>query len=359
PPYHENPFAQIDVERIPIEDAKPFVDLTDQQERALLEACDDWQFPIFATLFLTGLRPGELTHLLLPDDMDLDEGWLWVRNKPDLGWQVKTRNERSIPLVAELVEVLRIVRGRRGSGTLFSRRRFWQGDHPPLAGCGRSELQAELDRRAPQITSAGGESSERVRRQIATVQLDDQGSVLQDQRRGGGHGLLSSNEFHGRPDTIPRRRPDAIPIPGAGARASAACLTRRPTGGKLVRSLRPRCGVEMVLRRNIVVPALCSVAAMMCFGGVPVFLKHLAKQEYNLDSWTVNAVRYGVATLFWLPFVVVLGRRSRAPRAGQARRSIWVAAIVPAIPNLIGQVGWALCPYNAEATTIGFVIRTS
>jgi hypothetical protein len=36
-------------------------------------------------LTLTGLRPGELTHLLLPDDLDLDTGWLYVRNKPRLG----------------------------------------------------------------------------------------------------------------------------------------------------------------------------------------------------------------------------------------------------------------------------------
>ena len=42
---------------------------------------------------LTGLRAGELTHLLLPDDLDLPNSLLRVRNKPKLGWQVKTRNE--------------------------------------------------------------------------------------------------------------------------------------------------------------------------------------------------------------------------------------------------------------------------
>jgi hypothetical protein len=31
--------------------------LTEQQEKQFLEACDDWQLPIFATLLLTGLRP--------------------------------------------------------------------------------------------------------------------------------------------------------------------------------------------------------------------------------------------------------------------------------------------------------------
>lgn len=66
----------IEVSRIPIEDAKPVIVLSEDQERRFLEACDEWQFPIFVTLMLTGLRPGELIHLLLPDDLDLETGWL-------------------------------------------------------------------------------------------------------------------------------------------------------------------------------------------------------------------------------------------------------------------------------------------
>ena len=34
-------------------------------------------------------------------------GWMHVRNKPELGWRIKTRRERSVPLVDELVAVLR------------------------------------------------------------------------------------------------------------------------------------------------------------------------------------------------------------------------------------------------------------
>ena len=59
-PYAENPFRMIEVSRIPIEDAKPVIVFNENQERRFLEACDDWQFPIFVTLMLTGLRPGEL-----------------------------------------------------------------------------------------------------------------------------------------------------------------------------------------------------------------------------------------------------------------------------------------------------------
>lgn len=71
PPYADNPFTVIEVDRIPVEDAKPIELLGAEQERQLLEACDDWQLPIFLTLMLTGMRPGELIHLLLPEDLDL------------------------------------------------------------------------------------------------------------------------------------------------------------------------------------------------------------------------------------------------------------------------------------------------
>src|SRR5262249_33295102 len=107
PPYAENPFAALDLDRIPVENARPLCLFTDEQVTAFLRACDSWQFPVFLTLLLTGLRPGELTHLLLPGDLDLGAGVLRVRNKPRLGWQVKTRNEREVPLVPVLVEVLR------------------------------------------------------------------------------------------------------------------------------------------------------------------------------------------------------------------------------------------------------------
>jgi len=95
---------------------------------------------------------------------------------------------------------------------------------------------------------------------------------------------------------------------------------------------------------------------MMCFSSVPVFLRHLTGY---LDAWTVNAVRYGTAALFWLPFVLALTRSGHRAAPNPARRSVWLAALVPVTPNLIGQVGWAICPYYLDAPTIGFLIRTS
>jgi integrase len=146
-PYAENPFRMIEVSRIPVEDTKPVVVFNEDQERRFLDACDEWQFPIFVSLMLTGLRPGELIHLLLPDDLDLENGWLRVRNKPRLGWQVKTRNERDIPLVSALTGVLRKLVGERRTGPVFRQRRCSEGHLPPLAALSMKELELEVVRR--------------------------------------------------------------------------------------------------------------------------------------------------------------------------------------------------------------------
>jgi integrase len=118
----------MEIDRMPVRDFRPVILFTEEQQRRFLEACDDWQFPLFLTLMLTGLRIGELTHLLLPDDLDLGLGILRVRNKPKLGWQVKTRNERDIPVVPVLTAVLRHHLAGRSQGSVFWRR----GYHAPV-----------------------------------------------------------------------------------------------------------------------------------------------------------------------------------------------------------------------------------
>ena len=130
--------------RLPIETVKSVRILTADLERRFLEECDDWQFPVFLTLMLTGLRPGELTHLHLPEDLDLDAGVLRVSNKPKLHWQVKTRNEREIPVLPVLVRVLHELLGERKTGPVFLRRRFAGGVRPLLAGKSQSQLEQEL-----------------------------------------------------------------------------------------------------------------------------------------------------------------------------------------------------------------------
>ena len=177
-PYAENPFHAIEIGRIPVEDARPITIFTPDQERRFLAACDDWQFPLFLTLLLTGLRSGELAHLLLPDDLDLDGGWLFVRNKPKLGWQVKTRNERDIPLLPVLVEVLRTALGGRSSGPVFRRRRYADGNGSPLASFSRSRAEREVVLRCQQQEAElDGPLSRAERARIARTVWRDMGAV--------------------------------------------------------------------------------------------------------------------------------------------------------------------------------------
>jgi hypothetical protein len=158
-PYTENPFRALEIDRIPTQEARPIELITPDQLRAFLSASDEWQFPLFLTLMLTGLRPGELTHLLLPDDLDLTEGLLRVRNKPHLSWQIKMRNLKGHPPGAGAGRSPsdpskrpnkrrrsptpqggcggdwpgRSVQGRPGKGDGSARR----GARTPAAGCGR------------------------------------------------------------------------------------------------------------------------------------------------------------------------------------------------------------------------------
>jgi drug/metabolite transporter (DMT)-like permease len=81
---------------------------------------------------------------------------------------------------------------------------------------------------------------------------------------------------------------------------------------------------------------------------MPVILKYFV--DY-IDGWTANGVRYGFAALLFVP-VLLLHRTGL-----NSGRSIWKAAIVPSVINIIGQIGWAWSPYHNDATVISFVVR--
>jgi len=55
PPYFDNPFAALPIDRLPVEDARPIHVFTADEEANFLAACDDWQFPIFYVLAKVGL----------------------------------------------------------------------------------------------------------------------------------------------------------------------------------------------------------------------------------------------------------------------------------------------------------------
>jgi integrase len=182
PPYAENPFAALEIDRIPVEQARPIALFSAEQEHAFLRACDDWQFPLFLTLMLTGLRPGELCHLLLPEDLDLEDDVLRVRNKPRLGWQVKTRNERDIPLVPALAEVLRRHLGRRGCGPVFRRRTY--ADLSAAGAMDPNALEQELARRCAAEEARSRKGLSRAGRcRLARRLWRDLGAVREDRVR--------------------------------------------------------------------------------------------------------------------------------------------------------------------------------
>lgn len=145
PPYAGNPCADLPLDRLKIEDSKPIFVFDLDTELAFLQAAEVWDFPIHFTLAKTGLRVGELVHLLI-EDVALDTGWLRVRNKTGLGWRVKTGTERDVPLLPEVVAVLRRIIGNRKAGLVFLRERFAAGDLPPLVG-DRRELERTCEER--------------------------------------------------------------------------------------------------------------------------------------------------------------------------------------------------------------------
>ena len=145
PPYGANPFTSLRLDRMQISDAKAVFVFTAETELQFLQAADTWAFPIHATLAKTGMRPGELAHLLI-EDLDLEQGWLHVRNKVELGWRIKTGVERRIPLVAELIQLLRMVVGPRTAGPVFLQKRFWAGA-VAIPTCDRAGLAHLLEQR--------------------------------------------------------------------------------------------------------------------------------------------------------------------------------------------------------------------
>ena len=181
-PYAENPFRVLEIDRIPVQNARVITLFDADQERAFLEACDDWQFPLFLTLFLTGMRPGELCHLMLPEDLDLQNRLIHIRNKPSLGWQVKTRNERVLPLLPGLAEVLGIHLGGRTYGTMFRRRRFNLSNDKILRSL--KSWEEELQRRfSERVAETAASPSRDEKRRIAQKLWRDQGCVEEDRVR--------------------------------------------------------------------------------------------------------------------------------------------------------------------------------
>jgi drug/metabolite transporter (DMT)-like permease len=72
-----------------------------------------------------------------------------------------------------------------------------------------------------------------------------------------------------------------------------------------------------------------------------------------MDSWAQNMLRYNVACLFWLPFLIHLGR------SGQLDKRVWKRAIIPAVANIIMQSLWARIFYYIEPAFANLLSKSS
>lgn len=76
--------------------------LSTDQLKKLLDACDDRERRLFTTVLLTGMRKGEVSHLLW-SDINFELGVIFIQEKLD--WKPKT-DERVIPISPALRQVL-------------------------------------------------------------------------------------------------------------------------------------------------------------------------------------------------------------------------------------------------------------
>jgi drug/metabolite transporter (DMT)-like permease len=96
--------------------------------------------------------------------------------------------------------------------------------------------------------------------------------------------------------------------------------------------------------------ALAFVLVILTWASMPLFLKYFTQ---FLDGWTVNGVRYAIATFLWLPYLLYYLRR------GAITPGIYKDAWLPAVCHIFGQVCWGLSPYYNDASIMHFIGRST
>lgn len=178
PPYAANPFARLPWDKFSAEDKKPIFVFDEPTEVAFWQAADRWSLLIHLILAKTGLRVGELTHLLI-EDVEWATGWFVVRNKPGLGWRVKTGQQRKVPVLPEILGALGMLRAGRTAGPLLVRQKFVNGPGPPLSGT-LQDLEKVCQHRQKEL---GSPLSRRQESDVARQVWRDAGAVKADSIR--------------------------------------------------------------------------------------------------------------------------------------------------------------------------------
>jgi drug/metabolite transporter (DMT)-like permease len=92
------------------------------------------------------------------------------------------------------------------------------------------------------------------------------------------------------------------------------------------------------------------LGTLVCWALGPLFIKYFTA---FMDSWTQNAVRYSVAGLFWLPFLIHATVRGNFPM------KTWRRAILPSFANIAMQSLWAAGFYYIGPALMALLSKTS
>ncbi|MEJ2705680.1 MAG: DMT family transporter, partial [Sedimentisphaerales bacterium] len=110
------------------------------------------------------------------------------------------------------------------------------------------------------------------------------------------------------------------------------------------------------MRENSDAGRIDLIATASCLGSLtfwslgPIFIKYLTG---SLDSWTQNLLRYSVAALFWLPFLLL------SIKAKRLDARVWRRAIVPGAANVIMQSLWAAAFYYVGPAFMVLLTKTN
>jgi len=104
------------------------------------------------------------------------------------------------------------------------------------------------------------------------------------------------------------------------------------------------------VRKIDIFATLSCIGVLACWSLGPIFIKYLTGY---IDSWTQNFLRYSVACLFWLPFLL------KAVKGRQIEPKLWRKAIVPAAANIAMQSLWAAGFYYVGAAFMALISKSS
>jgi integrase len=121
-----NPAISVERLRIPKRALPKF--MTSDDLRRFFAACSEDERRLFMAILLTGMRKGE-AEFLTWDDVSLELGVIFIREKPELEWQPKT-DERIIPISPVLAAVLAEQRAQsQGERWVFANRAGGRDTH--------------------------------------------------------------------------------------------------------------------------------------------------------------------------------------------------------------------------------------